>query len=284
MSRVPSIHIDQRKLVLVLKEVLNVGINKIGSLEALAEQILDRSKAYSLTHRTLSVDKAKLLKSTSRVVMSMRDDASMFANLLVLIRRQKKHRGISIIKPGSHQWLSIKEATKLAIDFCNDFDLPKQEGIKIYIGMALDRMSKFNISKFNSTHQWICEDYQAVKEIEKDLTPKQTETVKIYYEKLLGEKGIVKDYLKDPGKYIFFVRAKEEANKQQVPLEVYVKAQFKAFEWCNSYPEPAQLIGTKSLDRLHKYLSEINMKPGVIQKSKKEIELANELKNKWKNR
>lgn len=281
MPRVPSIHIAEHRLVLVLKNIESISFLSKLELEALASTILERSKSHSLTHRTLSVDKAKLLKSTSRVVMSMRDDASLFANLLLLIRRQKKHRGISIIKPGSPQWLTLKEVTKLAIDFANDFDLKREEAFKIYIGMALDRMPKFNISKFNSIHQWVCEDYQAVEDIKKDITPNQTNAIKIEYEKLLGEKGIVKDYLNDPGRYIYFVKAKEEANKQRVPLDIYVKAQFKAFEWCNSYPEPNQLVGNKTLDRLHKYLSEINLKPGKPSNDKI-IQLANELKERWK--
>lgn len=280
MVRNPSIHLTKDKLVLVLKKCLDKKQLGKTSFEELASAILVQGKIYALTNRQLVVDKAKLLKSTSKVVLSTREDAGSFANLLMLIRRQRKHRGINMIKVGTNEWNMIKEVAALATNFCNDFQLNREEGYKIYINSALDKMGNFSLSKFNNLHQSICDDYQAVDEIKKDMTPKLTEAIREAYERNLGERfAIVEDYRSKPFKYVFFVRAKEEALRLGIPGNIYIKAQFKGLEWCNSYPEPNQLVGSGALTRLNKYIVEEGIKPESMDKEKKAIEVGNKLKS-----
>lgn len=283
MKREPSIHISKKNLVRVLKDLFPNKSPIEWEHEKLANEILVRSKQYSLTNRQLHVNNAKLLKSTSKVVLSTRDDAGVFAQLLNLIRKQRNHRGISLIKVGSQDWNMVKEIASLAIGFCNDFNFKREEGFKIYIGMALDKMPKFSLSKFNALHQSICDDYDCIQQITLDMTPNQTRQVMQIYEKHLGEKtGIVKDYSKIPNKYIFFIRAKEEALKYRVSFENYVAAQFKGLEWANSYPDPNQLVGQGSIDRLNKFLVEKGIKPGEKAKEDNVDKVAQWLKDKMK--
>lgn len=281
MQRSPAIHITINKLCLVFKQMNEFDSYNDKQLKALANTIAKRSKKFSLTNRALVVDKAKLIKSSSRVILSTRDDASVFANLLILCRRKKHHKGISIIKPGSRDWLMLKEITKLANDFCNDFQLKREIGYKVYIMLSLDRMPKFHLMKFNSLHQSVCEDYEATKIIEKDLTPQQTLIAQSQYTKLLGERGIIIDFTKQPSKFVFFIKAKDEAISKGVSIADYIKAQFEGLEWANAIPEPNQLTGIKAIERLHKYLVKNNIKPG---KDKKAVEdLAEQIKKQWKN-
>lgn len=281
MKRYPAIHITANKLTLVFRQMKEFDNYDDSKLNILANTILKRARKFSLTNRCVVVDKAKLIKSTSRVVLSTRDDSSVFANLLTLCRRKKNHKGISIIKPGSRDWLMLKEITKLANDFCNDFQLKREEGYKLYINASLDKMTKFHLMKFNSLHQIISEDYEAMKIIELDMTPQQTQVAKNIYEKYLGEKGIVRDYTEEPSKFIFFIKAKEVAEKLGVNVADYIKSQFDGLEWANAIPDPSQLVGQKAIDRLNRYLIKNNIKPGS--KDNKVHDLAAQIKEQWKN-
>jgi hypothetical protein len=256
MKRQASLHITSINLSVVLEKLLSDKLPSKTDFTKLANDILVNSKQYSITHRSLLVDKPKLLKSTNKLVLSTRDDAGVFAQLLVVVRRKKRHKGISLIKVGSREWSMVKEVASLAMDFCNDFGLKREEGFKIYIEMGLDKMNNFNLSRFNTVHQSICDNYNAIQTIKEDITPAQTKAIMEIYEKYLGEKtGITIDYTKNPDKYVYFIKAKEEANKARVKLQDYISAQFKGLEWCNSYPEPNQLIGDSAIQRLNKYLA-----------------------------
>ena len=142
-------------------------------------------------------------------------------------------------------------------------------------------MTRFNLNKFNSIHQRICEVYGANLEISKDLTPGETFKVKLEYEKLLGEKGRVIDFKTIPEKYVWFIKAKEECHRLNVPIEHYIKAQFWGLEWCNGIPDPIQLVGNKAIDRLNKYLSEFNINLSQLNKDKNLNLAVKKLKEKW---
>ena len=282
MRRQPAIHINKTHLALVLKQLLVKENYSEKHINKLAGRMMGIAKQYSISTRSLVIDKAKLLKSTSRVVLSTRDDAGSFAQLLLTIRRQRHHKGIALIKPGSRDWLQIKEIAKLAIDFCNDFDILREAGFKIYINLALDKMVKYSLMKFNGIHQSICEDYQALQIIQEDITPTETNKVKDIYEKYLGEKGIQRDYSKSPDKYVYFIKVKEECNKIHVSYNDYIKSQFVGLEWCNGIPDPAQLVGPKATDRLNRYLVTHNIKPAQQQRNNKVQEATQKLLNKWR--
>lgn len=261
--RQPSIHISKANLKLILKSSLEYNDRELNKL---VEYIMLESKKYSLSHRQALVDTAKLYKSTNKTLLSNRDDAGYLSNLLVILRRKRKHIGINLIKVGSLQWSTIKEITALANSFCSDFNLSREIGYKLYLDIGLDRMTKFNLSRFNTLHQAICEDYNARVIIENDVTRVLTKQAELYYYKLLSEKtGLTPDYSKQPEKYVYFIKAKEEAIKRHIDIETYILSQFKGLEWCNSYPEPNQLIGEQAISRLNKYLStnKINIKEEV---------------------
>ena len=59
---------------------------------------------------------------------------------------------------------------------------------------------------------------------------------------------------------MYFIKVREEAKKIGISPDIYVKAQFHGFEWRDGIPDPVQLVGTKAIDRLNKYLFEKNIK------------------------
>ena len=261
MKRQPSLHISRQNLAKVL---LKLDIcSSVQESKKLAYQILRAGKKYTLTSRKLYVKTKKVEKKTRKLVMSSTDDATTFSKLLHIMRKRAKHRGINIIKPGSRDWGMIKEVTSLALDFCLDFDLDKEEGFKMYCELGLAKMKKFSLMKFNSSHQSICEEYSALQIIKDDEYPEQTTMVcKIYQQRLVEKSGIIMDYTKMPDKYIYFIEVVKICKELKVKPKDYIHAQFDGLEWANSIPDPMQLTGDKAIQRLNRFLIQHNKKAG----------------------
>lgn len=255
MQRTPSIHISSKVLEQILAELL--GKHSKAEINSLVKLILVKSRAHSLAQRSLNVSNEKLLEKSNKVVASSRSDADNFANILTLCRRKNHHRGISQIKPGSRDWLQIKDITALALNFCNEFGLNKKDGFRIYIETALKLSNKFMITRLSMLYDRICEYYSAIKIIESDIHPSKTELAYSTYNELVLQKvGSCINYKEIPEKFVFFVKAKDQAIKRNVSPDIYIKAQFAALEWANALPDPIALVGSKSEERLQKYLYE----------------------------
>lgn len=256
MERDPGIHIRFSKLILVLEDILDKSLYGKKDIRILAELIFDKGKGHSITSRSITITNDKLLKATTRISLSSRDDTSIFAHHLLLIRRKHKHKGLTIAKPGSSDWLQIKTIAKLANEFCNDFGLNKEKGYTKYIELGLKRMKRFGLTKFQQLHQGITEEYEAINLIECDLTPDLT--IKAYeaYCKCVLERigNLMVDYKNMPEKYVYFIKAKDAASRFNVPIMAYIKSQFDGMDWMNRIPDPLQLVGDKSHERLQSYL------------------------------
>lgn len=263
MYREPSLHITEKDLIKLLEEVIEVpkGSPIKPNYTSLAKDLCIYGRKYQITKRKILATNEKDRKRTRTLVKSSSEDAYLFCQLLVTIRKRLKHRGINIIKEGSREWVSIKETTKLAVDFCNDFNLDKRTGFTQYIEIALSKMNKFSLNRFNSFHQSICEHYESVHQTIKDPTPKLTSQVHLYYQKVVNEKvGFSEDFSKTPDKYIYFIQVVSECKKLKVDYKTYIDAQFEGLAWCNGIPEPPQLVGDKARGRLRSYLSKNQIK------------------------
>lgn len=268
-DREPSLHITEKSL----KKVLLTCDLKL-PVDILVKDILIRGRKYSLTKRNILVNNKKVEKVVNRLTLSDNEQASLFAQLLVMIRKQMKHRGLNIIKPGSKDWDKIKEATKLANDFCEEFNLDYNEGYKDYITMAFKVFSgRFNYHMFNSKQQQICETYEAIKEIDRDSNKEGTQKFVIIYDGVIREKiGESFDYLKFPHKYIYFIKAREQAEQIGIDYTTWIKAQFDGLGWTNGIPEPTALVGDKAEERLKKYMYKEGI--SINKKIKPEIDFA----------
>jgi len=271
MQRQPSLHISESNLVKVLLK-LDVCSNEQESKQ-LAYQILRAGKKYTITSRKIHVKTKKVEKKAAKLIMSSSDDATNFSKILHLMRKKARHRGINIIKPASRDWGMVKEVTKLALDFCIDFDLSKESGFKMYVELGLAKMKKFSLMKFNNSHQSICEEYSALLEIKRDSYPEQTLMVcRIYNQRLLEKSGIDTDYSKIPDKYIYFIEVVKLCKELKVKPKDYILAQFEGLEWASGIPDPMQLVGDKAIQRLNKYLVSHNIKAGQSDTKKLDAE------------
>lgn len=250
--REPSIHIGREKFKAILHDELKFWPR---SIDDLVDSIFAKASKHALTHRKLLASTGKQRKTASRLVASTLADTREFAQLLTLIRRAHHHKGIATIKESSKDWLVLKEVAQLALSFANDFELHKGIAYKQYITIALSKMKNFSLVKFNSLHQAICQEYQAIEEIQKDETPLRTQQVALYFNKVIAEKtGQNFDYRKLPEKYKYFIYVKRECDSRRVTIEDYINAQFAAFDWRSAIPEVSQLVGDKAIERLNKFL------------------------------
>lgn len=263
MKRQPSIHITEQALVSIFKEI---GFEKSGPIKwdiaGMVKKIFQLAKSKSLAHRSISVSNDKLLKKTEKLKLTSRTEAGLFSELLLLIRKKHKHRGITLIKPGDNEWLNIKEIAKLATEFSNEFSIPLKEGYKHYIEIGLSKITKYSIFRFKSLNQTIYQIYEAKMELLSDKTPDATLKCSNAYSKQVEELIGFVDFetLKLPEKKICFKRAKDDAEKMGISPIDFIKAQFHALEWKSAIPDVNQIYGMKAIERAQAYCAEKNIK------------------------
>ena len=252
--RDPSLHITRSDLIKILKDI---GHSKgVSNVEWYADLIMKKARLYT-PHSRKFVSKTKKSDNKANKIASVSiRDAELFSQILLHKRKSLKHRGISQIKAGSRDWLTVKNIVTLANEFCEVYDLDKREGYIEFINIGIERMAKFMLVKFLNMGSSIIDIYGFKKELDEDETPKQTEELyKFYRSQIVQKTGLLVDYSK-PEKYVYFLRVKNEANKLGISGEEYIKAQFYALEWRNGYPDPIQLVGDKAIQYLNKYLFE----------------------------
>lgn len=249
--RIPSLHITELELIRILQSFPNLA----ESPKELANFIMNKAKSKSIAHRGILASNDKLLKNTERLKLNTRTNTGLFAELLLLMRRKLKHRAIQLVKPGSADWLILKEISNLANDFCNEFQISKKDGYKAYIEIALSKMQKYSLNKFKMLNQAIYSYYEAKLELDSDKTPDETSKAYNTYITIINNRigHFYEDYKKNLEKYVCFKKAKDEAFRMKLPINQYITAQFEALEWANGIPDPLQLYGEKAIERARKY-------------------------------
>jgi len=264
MKRQPSLHINEDALSSILADLLSE--NKVNLSQAkiskLVVDLLTRGRNFSLTHRAAVVTNEKLKRDTNKVNSTGISSAVLFGRYLIAIRqKQFKHRGISLPKVGTPEWLDLKTAAGLATSFCNEYGIELRAGYQRYITIGLTKMKNFSIFKFKQLHAGICKEYEAIEKIEGDKNKELTKLAHQTYVDLVAERvGWSNGFEQHLEKYACFVEASQEAINIGVDVQDYIKAQFHGFDWLNTVPDPYQLTGTKALDRLQKYCYEMGIK------------------------
>ena len=254
-NREPSIHISQSHFKKILGEELETLGIKVAKLDNLVNAIVSKAYKYALTSRKILVSNKKHTKTAKRLVASTLEDARLFSQTLLLVRRKNFHRGVTPIREDSREWLTLKEITQAACNFCSDFELDKRKGFAIYLEIALKKVKGFYLQKLLSLHETICNEYSAKLRIIKDPTPSKTKLACTQYTSIIASKtGDAPNYEDMPGLYQYFIDIVNQSHKVGISTDIYIKAQFDAFNWKQSVPELAQMVGEKANERLYKYL------------------------------
>jgi hypothetical protein len=251
--RDPSLHIRKSELIKVWEELDDKGVYN----EEFIDKLFIKAKSKSCPSRSVYASNNKLEQKVEKLKLATRSNAGLFAQSILLIRRKLKHKGITLIKPADPEWLTVKEATNLATQFCNEFLIDRKIGYREYVEIGLSMMTHFNIGRFKSLHQSICNRYEAIQEIRSDRWPDLTRNAHSTFLAIISEKtGFSESYEKNPDKYRFFVQVSRTCREIGITVQDWIKAQFAAFEWKNAVPEPSQLAGEKARERVMKYCFE----------------------------
>lgn len=270
MKRQPSIHITEKNLIVILQRFIPHGV------EGLAEEILVEARRYSCDNRLVNITNEKIDRKVKKLLKSNKGDTGLLSNIIYSIRKKLNRKGIRKIKEGDRDWLKIKELATLTNDFCNDFDLSRREGYILYIstGFNIIKSTSNYLNKLLGMYEKISLTYEAELIIINDKNKSETLHIHNLYVMMITEKtGITNRYENDPIAYTNFVKVKEITNMLNVDFEIYLKSQFDGLAWTDSYPEPSQLISTKSTERLNKYLykNKLTTNPESIKKDLKSI-------------
>lgn len=249
--RDPSLHIKLSTLSTILGELFLEGVDTAG----LAKLILKRARAHSMGNRSLIISSDQVQKKANSITKASHNDAGIMAKVILHVRRQAKHVGVRLIEPTSRDWAIVKTITEMGNQFCDEFELKKSLGYNLFLTIGTSKMSKFNLPKITAMYESICETYAAMREIEADPTPSETEQAHAYYRIKVAEKtGIVNTYRNLPEKYVYFVKVKELAKSLNISYKEYIDSQFSMMEYRGALPDPYQLVGDKAKARLNKYL------------------------------
>lgn len=257
MHREPSIHITKSSMIEIYR---SMGFGFYESV-SMADELFHYARPHSIHTRTVTVSTERMEKKAERLVKSSRRDADLLAQLIYATRKRMKHRGISQIKVGSKDWGVLKEITAHALDFSNEFNLQRRYGFLKYVEISLAKMKKFNLNKFLPMYQGVCETYQGVIEIEEDKDKEMTdEMYVIYSQRVIERTGIRDETIELPEKYVWFIRAREQAESMNVAVNIYMLAQFDGLDFAGGIPHPTQLVGPKATERVIRYCSKEGIK------------------------
>lgn len=263
--RQPSIHITESDLKDILTELMPTTTP--GRIDWLSEKILKKAKNKSLTNRTIVTLKNENNKKRVEKVTSATDHDTMMMGKAINNNRIKlKHKGVRPFRESSREWTVLKELTSLVLQFSNDFDLEKDEGMNIFSKISLRHLSKSSksniIGKMINSFDLVVNLYEGIQEMENDKDPVLTEKLFNKYRiSILKYSGLRTVELDKDELLPYFYRMKQIAERLGVTPFTYMDAQFDQLQWTGTYPSPEQLINEKSKERLYKYRYESDHEP-----------------------
>jgi len=253
----PSLHITLTDLTKVLK--------KLGRNPS-AGDILRESKKYSITSRCIIPNSETEAKKVKKINSSDLKWAYEFSKTLYLVRRQRRHIGNINYDETHKDWPTIKQITKEALLFCENFDLEPKEGFKEFLNIVFTKLKTFSPNRVLPLVGLIADWYKAQLRIKTNKHKELTQRAYSKYNELVVKgSGFFTDYEKeDPIKFVPFIEVAELCyRKYQSEVEIFIVAQFEGLAWKNSIPDPLQLTTEKAIERFIKYLYEnkIKLKP-----------------------
>ena len=260
MSRIkrdPTIHIKKSDLVKILSDIQYFRMTN----NNLANKIFEKAGPYQLKNRCLVYGNKKVTSKLERINGVTDNDVKLFNRILDSVRRVFHHKGITVIKQGSRDYLSLVDVTKLANEFRDDFDIKlKKEAYSLFCETGIAMMGrKYSINRFKTYYKHICQKTQAKVDVLYDDNPEGTQEVYlVWYDCMLKYGGVDIDVKRDEfEKYVWFVDARKKADEYDAAYEDWIIAQFEAMSYLNTVPELIQLSNEKSVNRYTKYMTEL---------------------------
>jgi hypothetical protein len=266
--RKPSIHIREDDLKYILIEWSDSFQFPLPVGDIVEYLMLKGKKRQILSRSILELNKKDLVKK-DRVVSSATGDAQRFANTLQMVRRQHKHRGITVIREGSSDWQFIKEGTNLANNFYENFEdefSNKDSAYTEYLNNFMEILEgPFSIRKMSALNDKVVNRFEAMTLINKQDNLQDIEDMHGYYQTKVFEKtGNNFDYRNKPEQFTHFVVATDLANKLGLSYKQYIDSQFEALDFASAIPYPQQLSNSKASERAIRWMAENNIRKNTM--------------------
>ena len=270
MSRQPSIHITEKELTNILRDMFEEDFSN-WDFKKIATDITKRAKGKQLSNRKLVVSNDKLVKQATKMVKASMTDVEQLNQLIFYIRKTKTKLYIrEKFKAGSKDYTQLKELASVCNQFCNTFGFSKKEGYTKYLTECIPHISSSlnYVGKIINMAEKVFNTYETKNLIDNDDNPKLTKEILDYYSSSIIKKTGMDTITMNPSTYIKFIDVRKKIEELKVDPEVYIDAQFEGLAWTDNYPEPSQLLNDKALERLNKYIYKHNIKNKVESKSK----------------
>ena len=178
-------------------------------------------------------------------------DAYMtFSRLYLAYRRSMKHRGITLIKPTSHQWKILVEITDEARAFCKENDLEQGVGFRLFLDVAGQVTNSMKLHEIRAKADKIHEYFVALAIIEDDKNINITDRLfEAYEHRYLMSMGKESGIASDPQRFCYFVEAAVLCRQYKYRAEDYMGLMFNEFAWLG-IPKPYHLVGDKAKELL----------------------------------
>ena len=234
--RDPSIHIRRSHLVKIMEEE-GLDTSKVNRL-------MEKALKYSIRNRAVVVAKSRAKKAIERSSAVDTGIVDMFNRIYTTITKEKSYK-TPTIKKTDPQYLTLKEVASQADEFCEMFDLEREEGFKMYIEIAMELLDKkFSLYRMKGYYaDNIVTYYKNGLIISED--PSTANTRKMYetWQKVLMKYFNQIIEVKDFNRYVNFVHAKNDAEQLGANYKDWITAQFEKWAFANVVPEITQLHG-----------------------------------------
>jgi hypothetical protein len=247
--RDPSVHVKRSDLLKILSDY---GINH----RDMPGIMLAASKK-ALKFRANLTLPAKTRKKAERVLEAGDELVEEFNRAYVTVMAENNIKVLAIHKNNT-QYLTLKEITQSAREFCTLFELDPQQGFLMYVRMGVKLLNKkYSLYRLKSVSDRIVDRYRTTLTINNDQSPINTElmyqawgkAVKKYFNAVIEiERGAI-------DKYVHFVYAKQDADSVNANYNDWMDAQFEKWSFLQSMPEFSQLHGDNAKINYKVYIS-----------------------------
>lgn len=267
--RDPSIHIKRSDLVKIFTSMaLDVSAMRIND-------IMREAMKHSIRNRINVVLPANSRKKAERVIDTESEWVDTFNGVYNIVMMESNIKVLPIHKKDP-QYLTLKEITSQAIDFCTLYNIPYEVGFKEYIQLGVKLLNKkYSLYRLKASADWISSTYQNISTINDDSTPYLTKKMhNCWIGAMKKYAGVNSEIVLNSDKYIHLLYAKQDAEDLKADYDDWMNAQFEKWSYLKSVPEFSQLHGDNAKLNYKIYIGKETQQDAGYDKaikSKKEI-------------
>lgn len=249
-QRDPSIHIRRSSLSEILE-----GIIDVKNIEPIVDEIFRQARPHAIQNRILTKPNVQTKKKAARTVSVDKTLAQEFHGIYQQENMANQIK-TAAITPSDSKYLTLKEVAKQADEFCQMFNLSRDQGFRVYVRIAITLAGRnYSIYRVKGLADKIIQRYKDLLKIQED---EDSDGTKEFYAqwRMVSIKyiGGATD-ITEPGLYAHFIYGREAADQAEADYYDWIAAQFERWSSINgSTPELSQLYGDNAKLAYTKYM------------------------------